>query len=151
MGTDNNTTLKRGYRYWISRADDKIHKDLRGISEVKYLIIDDEDFARSTLRRLIMDKDVKIFEADNAYDGYALARNEKPDIIFCDIMMQNIGGDWLIGRLLSTMPNANIIVVSGKPKEELLKYKLLGVKAVITKPINYNLLIKEIDAIRNLK
>lgn len=118
---------------------------------MQYLIIDDETFARNTLKRLITGKDVEILEADNAYDGYALARDNAPDIIFCDIMMHEVGGDWLVEKILSTMPHANVIVVSGKPKDELLKYLLIGARAVITKPINYNLLMKEIDKIINNK
>ena len=114
---------------------------------MRFLIIDDEQFARNTLKRLLSFLDAEIIEADNAYDGYTLVKEKFPDIVFCDIMMNEIGGDWLIEKLMDTIPQANIIVVSGQPKEKLLKYELMGAKAIITKPIKYNLLMAEVDKI----
>ena len=114
---------------------------------MRFLIIDDELFARTTLKRLLSSSDVEIFECSNAYDGYVKTEELHPDIVFCDICMNGIGGDWMVEKILQNMPSTNVIVVSGKPKEELLKYKLIGAKAVITKPIKFNTLWNEIDAI----
>ena len=114
---------------------------------MKILVVDDEVFARKTYRRILSNKDVEIVEASDAYSAYCKYEEERPDIVISDIMMKGIGGDWLISKLLEKFPDANIIVCSGKPKIQLLKYRLIGAKAILSKPINYNNLWYEIDAI----
>ena len=69
-------------------------------------------------------------------------------MIFTDIMMKGgIGGDWLIDKLLQLDEHAKIIVCSGRQKTDLLKYKLMGAKYCIQKPIKYQELWDCIDAV----
>ena len=105
---------------------------------MKILIVDDEIFARRTLERLLGDSYVEIIEAEDCYDAYTMYEEFKPDIVITDILMKGgIGGEWLIERLLKLDPTAKIIVCSGRQKTELLKYKLMGAKYCIQKPIKY--------------
>lgn len=114
---------------------------------MKILIVDDELFARNVLKRLLINNETEIIEAETAYEGYLKYEAENPDIIICDVMMKNIGGEWLVERLLKNFPDANIIVCSGNPQVELLKFKLMGAKAVLRKPIKYNELWNAVDKI----
>ena len=105
---------------------------------MKILIVDDELFARRTLKRLLTGDDIEIIEADDCYDAYAMYEENIPDIVITDIMMKGgISGEWLIEKLLHFDKNAKIIVCSGRPKTDLLKYKLMGAKHCLQKPIKY--------------
>ena len=114
---------------------------------MKILIVDDEIFARRTLERLLsMEDDVEVIEATDCYDAFALYEENLPDIVITDIMMKGgIGGEWLIEKILASNPDANIIVCSGRQKTDLLKYKLMGAKYCIQKPIKYQELWDCID------
>ncbi len=107
---------------------------------MKILVVDDELFARRTIQRLLsVDDSVEIIEAEDCYDAYTMYEEQTPDIVITDIMMKGgIGGEWLIEKLLSLDANAKIIVCSGRQKTELLKYKLMGAKHCLQKPIKYD-------------
>lgn len=115
---------------------------------MKVLIVDDEAFARRTLRRLLSTREVEVFEAQEGGEGLLQYEKLRPEVILVDIMMnKGLGGEWLIQRLLETFPGCNIIVCSGKPQSELLKYQLMGVRACLSKPIKCDELWNEIDKI----
>ena len=114
---------------------------------MRILVVDDEMFARRTLFRMLNKPDVEVILCNNAIDGYEMYEKTQPDIAICDVMMAGVNGDWLITKILQHFPKANLIVCSGKPQEELLKYKLMGAKACITKPIKYEKLWNEIMSI----
>ncbi len=115
---------------------------------MKILVVDDEMFARRTFRRLLNRKDIELIMTDNACDGFELYEAHQPDIIISDVVMAGFDGDWLITKLLKTYPIANIIVCSAKPQYEILKYKLMGAKACLTKPISYEKLWHEIELVK---
>ena len=116
---------------------------------MKILIVDDEIFARRTLQRLLSRDDfVEIIEAEDCYDAYVMYEEYTPDVVITDIMMKGgIGGEWLIEKILNKDKNANIIVCSGRQKADLLKYKLMGAKYCLQKPIKYQELWDCIDEI----
>ncbi len=108
---------------------------------MKILIVDDEIFARRTLQRLLThdDDSIEIIEAEDCYDAYAMYEDFRPDLVITDIMMKGgIGGEWLIEKILTLDKNAKIIVCSGRQKTELLKYKLMGAKHCLHKPVKYD-------------
>ncbi|MCR5580371.1 MAG: response regulator [Pseudobutyrivibrio sp.] len=113
---------------------------------MKILIVDDEIFARRTLERLLSADDVDLIEADDCYEAYTMYEEFEPDIVITDILMKGgIGGEWLIDRLLKFDNDAKIIVCSGRQPAEMLKYKLMGAKICLQKPIKYQELWDCID------
>lgn len=116
--------------------------------KIKILIVDDELFARNTLKRLLYSDYTQLYEAEDGYEGLIQYDKIRPDIIIVDLLIKGgIGGEWLIEKLLSSYKKPNIIVCSGKPQSELLKYKLMGAKACIHKPVKFNELWKIINDI----
>ena len=117
---------------------------------MKILIVDDEIFARRTLQRLLARDDIEIIEAVDCYDAFVMYEEYAPDVVITDIMMKGgIGGEWLIDKILNHDKNANIIVCSGRQKADLLKYKLMGAKYCLQKPIKYQELWDCIDEMVN--
>ena len=114
---------------------------------MKILIVDDEIFALRTLERILEEEDVEILEAGDCYDAYTMYEEMHPDIVITDILMKGgIGGEWLIDKILHFDNEAKIIVCSGRQRAELLKYKLMGAKHCIQKPVKYQELWDTIDA-----
>ena len=118
---------------------------------MKILIIDDENFQRLVLKRLLNEYfkgNLQIFEAVDGYEGYLMFKKFKPDIVITDIIMRGgTGGAWLIENILKYDNKAQIIVISGQDQMKILKFKLMGAKACLTKPVKYKELYKVIDEI----
>jgi two-component system, OmpR family, alkaline phosphatase synthesis response regulator PhoP len=55
------------------------------------LIADDEPSIRLTVMRML-DKDYVVLEATNGEDAVEIAREQKPDLIFMDLMMPEMDG-----------------------------------------------------------
>ena len=56
------------------------------------LIIEDTDDIRENVAEILSLSGYRVFEADNGRDGAALAVRHLPDLILCDIMMDDLDG-----------------------------------------------------------
>jgi signal transduction histidine kinase len=86
------------------------------IRERHFLIVDDDETARYTMREFASRPGATISEAVNGLDGIAMAKAELPDLIFLDLMMPGIGGHEVMQRLKSDPATSSIpvIVVSSR-------------------------------------
>ncbi len=86
----------------------------------KVLIIDDEEVARYILKGTLADTKYAILEASEAETGLRIARSERPDIIFLDLVMPGMDGFEALVRLKSMEETRDIpvIIVSSKVLEE---------------------------------
>lgn len=86
----------------------------------KILIVDDDDSARYVLKRLLADTVYTIIEASDGNEGLRRAYEDKPDIIFLDLVMPGMNGfDTL--RHLKVEPKTRdipVIVVTSKELEK---------------------------------
>ncbi len=116
---------------------------------MKILIVDDDAFIRNAIKRLILAKypTAEIFEAEDGVDGFDLYKLQRPNIVITDVVMKGLGGEWLLENILSHDRNAKIIVMSGQDQIYLLKYKLMGARGILRKPIKYQELYQQLDDI----
>lgn len=86
----------------------------------KILLIDDDNFIRSTYAALFQKADFEVFEASDGAAAYEIIQKNTPDIIFTGIIMSNMGGFELIEKLQKEEKYKNIPVVisSHRGKEE---------------------------------
>ena len=80
----------------------------------KVLIVDDENFIRLLLSRTLEDfefEGVQIILAENGEDGIVLARKEKPDMVFLDLMMPGIDGLEACRKIRENPELANTYIV----------------------------------------
>ena len=56
------------------------------------LVIEDDTVARLALKILLEKFGHKVIEAENGLDGFNMAKNFNPDLIFCDLKMPNYDG-----------------------------------------------------------
>jgi len=104
----------------------------------KILVVDDSDVLRRIMRFNLEKAGFTVLEAVNGEEGLEMIVNEKPDLVFLDIMMPKMDGFFVLKRLQEMgLTDIPIIVVTAKGGEDdALNAKRLGAKLVITKPFS---------------
>lgn len=82
----------------------------------KILIIDDEEIARYIMRSHLKDTKYSLVEASNGEEGIRIAREQKPDIIFLDLVMPGLSGFETLDRLKSLPETRDIPVIVNTSK-----------------------------------
>ena len=101
---------------------------------MKILIVDDESLTREGLiasvdwAALGIDE---IYQADDGLSGLETARENKPDIILCDVRMPRMNGIEMLEQIEGFDPDVTAIFMSGYSDKEYLK------AAIQLKAINY--------------
>ncbi len=135
VGSTFSFTIPFGMRN--DQADDDRHhpEDLKHYNTGKnftILIAEDSETNRLMLRELILDfENVEIIEAKNGAEAVALAIQEKPDLIFMDLMMPEMDGYEATKRIKLRSDTAHIPVIAWtatglKDDEEKLKNDFQG-------------------------
>ncbi len=92
-------------------------------------------------------KHYNILEAESAEIGVSKAMDQVPDLITCDLMLQNEDGFQIIESLKNDLRTSHIpiIVITAKSSlEERIKGIKLGVDDYITKPFSFSLVMERI-------
>jgi len=102
----------------------------RGHSD-NILIVDDDEAARYVLKRFLAEASFSIIEATNGSEGLRRAREDRPQVIFLDLMMPEMSGFETLDRLKSEPLTREIpvIVITSKPLRDRDRSSLDG-KAV---------------------
>jgi CheY-like chemotaxis protein len=113
------------------------------------LIVDDDDnirlIAQMSLEGLTS---WKIQEARSGKDALALLESERPDVILLDVMMPDMTGMDLFGKVKETMGADLPLVIFMTAKvqsNEIEKYRSLGAAGVIMKPFDPMKLPEQIE------
>lgn len=114
---------------------------------MKYLIIDDEIYARKALAKRIQsiagEDEAEIYEAEDVPTAKIILQKIHFDIIFLDIYMPGENGLDLAEYLMQSSLTYEIVVVSGYAEFEYAQKALeLGVRHYLLKPVNEDKLRK---------
>jgi two-component system cell cycle response regulator DivK len=114
----------------------------------KVLIVDDNG------NNLMLEKDLlevagfEVFEAENATDGIAITRREKPDIVIMDVRLPDMRGSEA-ARILRGNPETSqipiVFVTASVMAEGKDEIKDIANSGFIGKPINTRTFAKEIS------
>ena len=104
----------------------------------KVLICDDSILARKQIKDIIaLVGNPTIFEASNGEAAIEIYREQKPDLVFLDIVMPKKDGNIAIEEIMAYDKDAIIIIVSSVGTQSQLKCALeAGATDFIQKPIN---------------
>lgn len=107
---------------------------------MKLLIVDDEELTRDGLIHSINWKSLgidTIYEADDGFNGLALAKQHAPEIILSDVRMPRMDGIEMAHKIREIMPDCSIIFMSGFSDKSYLK-AAIRLKAIsyVEKPID---------------
>ncbi len=118
------------------------------IDEAKILISDDSILARKQLKDIILTLGTPTFiEASNGQAAIDKYKEEKPDLVFLDIVMPEKDGNIAIQEIMAHDPKAQIIIASSVGTQSQLKCALeAGAKDFIQKPIDKDQVIKVVTA-----
>jgi DNA-binding response OmpR family regulator len=108
----------------------------------KILIVDDEAFIRLLIEQTLEDledKNVQIFSTDNGEDALKIIQDEKPQLVFLDIMIPRMSGYDVCKtiRLDLKMLDVYIVMLTAKGQEaDKMLSEELGANLFITKPFD---------------
>ena len=110
----------------------------------KILLIEDDDDLREALEGLLSEAGFVVIAAVDGPAGVAKSRNQKFEIIICDIGMPRMRGDMAIGAIRQAGENKNtpIVVISGVLDTEVLNNIRGKVSRAFVKPFQVNELVE---------
>ncbi|MEP0918931.1 ATP-binding protein [Leptolyngbya sp. DQ-M1] len=136
------STLVQQLREQVIHQDSETHRSHKTI-----LVVDDEAPIRELLRQNLEAEDYQILEAKDGREAVAIAKQHKPHLIILDVMMPDMSGFDVAAVLKNdpqTMGVPIIILSIVDDKERGLQ---IGVDRYLTKPINTELLLHEVDSL----
>jgi twitching motility two-component system response regulator PilH len=103
----------------------------------KILVVDDVATDRMHLREILTDAGYAVITAASGKEALNLATSDKPDLIFLDIVMDDMDGYQACRKLTSAEATKHIPVImvsANKQKVDKLWAQRQGARAYVTKP-----------------
>lgn len=108
---------------------------------VKLLIVDDAQFNRRLVRKMLKPTSYEIEEAATADEALMLIEQNPPDLMLLDLMMPGMNGMELLARLQERQMKLPTVVLTADIQNETRdKCLALGAKAYLNKPVDGELL-----------
>ncbi|EKE72120.1 response regulator [Oceanibaculum indicum] len=120
---------------------------------LKIVIIEDEDFIRVLIRRLLHQLGVElIYEAKEGGEGLKEVVRTRPDIVLCDIHMEPMDGLTFLNRLRSlpmglVKDTPVVFLTADAQQETVMQAKKLWVNGYLVKPVSLQSLERRIASI----
>ena len=106
----------------------------------RILVIEDEAPIRANLLRFVRLEGHEGIEAADGLIGLQAAKTQRPDLIFCDVMMPQMNGMEVLAaiQLDTALARVPLIFLSASAESERLEEALrLGASGYVTKPFNF--------------
>jgi two-component system chemotaxis response regulator CheY len=118
-------------------------------SDMKVVIVDDSDFSRSIIRKMLTEEGIDIVgEASSAASALVLIKEKNPNIVITDIVMPEISGIELTEKINQDFNDVSVIVISSLSQEHVvLEAIAAGASDFIAKPIQKQQLIDSMEKI----
>lgn len=103
----------------------------------RILIIDDDDHIRSSLTFFLEEIGFSVVQTNNGTLALELIRDNKPDLVFCDVVMPGISGLVVLEHIKRAFPNQKVILMSGLNEESAIEEaRVLGAETFLLKPVS---------------
>lgn len=113
------------------------------------LIIEDQPDMRENIATILSMEGYEVLEAADGSEGIAAARDDKPDLILCDVMMPKLDGHGVLQALRAdrTISGTPFIFLTARgEKQDLRDGMNLGADDYLTKPVAAKDLISAVAA-----
>jgi DNA-binding response OmpR family regulator len=103
------------------------------------LVVDDEPFICRSLTFVLRKDNYRVLEARNGEEALAMIREQRPDLVFLDVMMPKINGFQVTEQVRAdpTLANVKIILLTAKGQESDREVgKQAGANDYMTKPFS---------------
>ena len=122
----------------------------------KILIVDDEAHIRMLIEQTLEDLEdegVELLQADNGESAVEIIQEEKPQLVFLDVMMPKMNGMEVCRRIKHelSMNEVYIVLLTAKGQElDKQKGKEAGADLYMTKPFNPDALLEKAEEVLEL-
>jgi len=114
--------------------------------EKKVLVVDDEDFHRELMQKLLSKLGYEVAVAESAEEAFGLLKEEKFPVIITDLIMLEMDGVEFCQMLRETDTKTVVIALSGHTElYDIEKLKEAGFDSHLTKPINVETISQAIN------
>jgi CheY-like chemotaxis protein len=114
----------------------------------KVLVIDDSSFQRKIISGVLTQNGFEVVLTENGKEGLERALQEKPDLIFTDLLMPEYDGFWLLEQLKSHGLSIPVIVLTSDiQKTTGERCRDLGAVTILNKPVNKEQVISAVRTI----
>jgi DNA-binding response OmpR family regulator len=116
----------------------------------KILIVDDENDLLELLRMTLSAEGYTIRTAGNGAEALAAIEQERPDLILLDIMLGDVSGINLTGKLKNSPETSDIPVILLTAKDtdtDMVVGLRIGADDYVTKPFSTQVLVARIEAV----
>jgi two-component system chemotaxis response regulator CheY len=101
----------------------------------KILIVDDAEFLRVRISKMLSGEGFEIFEADNGLNAVNLYKTAKPDLVLMDITMPEMDGLTALKEIRSHDPKARVIMLTALGQESVVLEAIKsGARDFVVKP-----------------
>ena len=117
------------------------------ISKKTILAVDDDPFIRKMFQSILGSKGFHVITANDGIEAIARAKEDKPDLIFLDIMMPNMDGFQALEKLRNTEETKLIPIIIATARADsasLLQAIKLGANDFIAKPFTRAMIMRKI-------
>ncbi|WP_160173735.1 response regulator [Nitrincola sp. A-D6] len=111
------------------------------------LVVDDDEFQRSVLRKLLMAEHYDVKFAENGLDALEMMRQRQYDLVLLDLLMPGMSGLDVMQqiRMHPGLAAAPVIIISGEhEKETVVECLQLGASGYVVKPYTRKTLLAKI-------
>lgn len=118
-------------------------------SKYKILIVDDSDFSRSSISKMLTSERYQIIgEASNAKDAFNIVKERNPHIAIIDVVMPDVSGLELAEKLNQNYPDVSIIMISSLGHESVVIDAIsMGASDFLQKPFKEGDLLSSVEKI----
>lgn len=116
-------------------------------------VIEDNPDLNALLQRTLSAR-YRVLAAYDGRNGLELARSHRPDLLICDIMMPNMGGDELLSHVRADpiLTNTPVLVLSARADDQSrLALLRVGANDYLPKPFDITELQARVDNLVNLR
>jgi len=111
------------------------------------LLVEDEAAVRAAARRILANNGYRVFESPSPSDAIALCADQsrKIDLILTDVVMPEMSGMDLVGRLHESRPSLPVLYMSGYPQDVIAHQGLVnGDMHLLEKPFTRSGLLRAV-------
>jgi DNA-binding response OmpR family regulator len=117
------------------------------MSDIKILLVDDEQDFISALSERLEIRDLKSNTALDGAQAMNLVSDQEPDIMILDLKMPGINGMEVLRRVKKSYPRVQVIIHTGHVNDlDEAEARELGVFDYLKKPVDIELLVDRIRA-----
>ncbi len=111
----------------------------------KLLVVDDAEFLRVRLTRMLTAEGFEVFQAENGLKAVAAYQEHHPQVVLMDITMPEMDGLAALKEIMTLDPQARVVMLTALGQESVvLEAVKSGAKDFVVKPFEHERVMKAI-------